>query len=65
MSEPRIYGAWAGNPKGVKQNSEQCIEEIYPKDGQWIPWQCKRKKGFGEDGLYCKQHAKRHPESNT
>lgn len=24
--------------------------------------QCLRKRGFGKDGAYCKQHAKRHPE---
>lgn len=58
----RHYGEWAGNPKGHKENPENCIEEIWPT-GRWgatCRYQCNRKRGYGPDGLYCKQHAKKH-----
>lgn len=53
MSERR-YCQWSGNPKGVPENPKRCIEEVM--DGYFIV-QCKRKRGHGPDGLYCKQHA--------
>ena len=53
-AEKRVYGDWAGNPKGHKYNSNQCAAEI----GEYIFYQCSRKPGHGPDGLYCKQHAK-------
>jgi len=53
----RRYGAWAGNPKGQPEDPEKCIVEVY--DQGLIPRQCSRKRGYGENGLYCKQHAKR------
>ena len=56
----RRYGAWGGNPNGTREDPERCIEEIWPVDGKWIPHQCSRKRGHGPDGLYCKQHAKKH-----
>uniref|UniRef100_A0A6M3JC16 Uncharacterized protein n=1 Tax=viral metagenome TaxID=1070528 RepID=A0A6M3JC16_9ZZZZ len=57
MTEPRIYGQWAGNEKGVPENIRRCIEEVC---NQYIFYQCKRLRGHGPDGLYCKQHAKRY-----
>lgn len=56
----RRYGAWAGDPKGVPEDKAQCIEEIWPRDNIWSPYQCQRKRGHGIDGLYCRQHAKKH-----
>ena len=56
MRESRIYGGWAGNPKGNPENKENCIEEVYGLD--WYSHQCTRKRGHGKDGLYCKQHTK-------
>lgn len=59
MSEKeRRYGQWAGNPKGMAEDPDCCIEKVWPQDG--IPpgsRQCQRKRGHGPDGLYCKQHA--------
>lgn len=55
------YGQWAGNPKGLPENKECCYEEV-PNGGRSpLFHQCNRKRGYGKDGLYCKQHAKRHP----
>ena len=55
----RVYGKWAGNPKGVPEDETRCIEEVWPSDGHgWNSYQCTRKRGYGKDGLYCKQHAK-------
>lgn len=51
------YGCWAGNPKGVAEDTEDCIEEVW-SEVSWIPYQCSRKRGYGPDKLYCKQHAK-------
>lgn len=55
MSERR-YGSWAGNPKGNPENKLHCVAEVWPTDG-WVPYQCRRKRGFGPNGEYCKQHA--------
>lgn len=60
-TEPRRYGSWTGNEKGVAENPANCIQEVWPKRGSWIPYQCRKERGFGEDGLYCRQHAKKHP----
>lgn len=54
----RIYGAWAGSPKGTPENTSYCIVEVWPTGGGWIPYQCQRKRGYGLNRLYCKQHAK-------
>ncbi len=59
--ERRIYGQWAGNPKGWLEDLEHCIEAII-RDNNWWASQCSRKRGHGKDGLYCKQHAKGYPE---
>ena len=49
----KIYGAWAGNPKGQIEDETHCVKEIY---GNYVPYQCSRKRGHGPDRLYCKQH---------
>ena len=38
--------------------SERCVEMVW-----WTileQGRCSRKAGYGKDGLYCKQHAKKH-----
>lgn len=52
------YNEWAGNPKGSPYNEERCAEEVWPRD-RWVSYQCTRKNGYGPEGLYCKQHAKK------
>jgi hypothetical protein len=54
----RRYGVWAGQPKGMPEDPNRCIEEVHAS--RWISHQCSRKRGHGPDGLYCKQHAKQH-----
>lgn len=61
------YGAWAGNPKGRKPNLEYCCIEVTPNErgGAAHRHQCRRKRGYGPNSAYCKQHdpaavAKRH-----
>ena len=56
---PKIYGQWAGNPKGYEKDPERCIKEVYPQIRGWIPHQCRRDRGYGLDKLWCKQHAKK------
>lgn len=41
-------------------NTERCEETIWDRSS-WNHYQCQRKPGYGKDGLYCKQHAKKHP----
>jgi hypothetical protein len=53
------YGVWNGCPPGQAEDPTRCIEEVWPIKG-WIPYQCCRKRGHGSDGLYCKQHNKKH-----
>ena len=55
----RIYGTWAGNEKGHTEDETRCIEKVF-SNGSYISSQCSRKRGYGKDGLYCKQHAKAH-----
>ena len=55
----RRYGRWAGNSYGLPENNASCIIEV-AEPGRWIIHyhQCSRKRGYGPDELYCKQHAK-------
>ena len=53
---PRRYGKWAGNPQGVPEDATLCIEYLF-EAASWRYIQCGRKRGFGPDGLYCKEHA--------
>ncbi len=41
------------------EDVRRCIEVVRGWNG-WHHPQCSRKRGFGEDGLYCKQHARKH-----
>lgn len=64
MSEPRFYGQWSGRPRGIPEDPNLCIEAVREKDGfKMVSYQCCRKRGHGPDGLYCKQHAKKHEEN--
>jgi len=56
----KYYGIWAGDPKGRMERETDCVEEVYYSSGFWRWYQCSRKRGHGLDGLYCKQHAKKH-----
>ena len=56
----RRYGQWAGNPEGYPEDKTKCIYAVFPGTRyEWIPHQCRRKRGYGPSGLYCKQHAKK------
>ena len=50
----RIYGAWAGNPRGIEENETRCVASI---SGGFIFHQCSRKRGYGKNKEYCKQHS--------
>ena len=55
----RKYGQWAGNPKGIKENPKRCIQEVWEQGRIIHAYQCSRKRGFGFEGLYCRQHSKK------
>ena len=52
----RRNGKWAGEPIGRPENKERCVVAV--SDG-WIYHQCSRKRGYGKDELFCKQHSKK------
>ena len=58
--QERRYGEWVGNLDGVPEDTARCAASVR---AQFRPGghQCCRNRGHGKDGLYCKQHAKRHP----
>ncbi len=59
----RRYDAWVGNPYGDPENMNNCIYHI--RSG-FHEYQCVRKRGYGKDNLYCKQHSiKRDIEEET
>ncbi len=51
------YGQWAGNPKGRPYDPERCAWSVYDDH---LFRQCAKKRGHGAQGLFCKQHAKKH-----
>ena len=53
----RIYGTWAGNPGGNKENVNHCQADV-PR-GFMLFGQCSRNRGHGEGENFCKQHGKR------
>lgn len=53
----RIYDQWAGNHKGTPEDETKCISKVAGDTG-WRIIQCSRKRGYGLNGEYCKQHAK-------
>jgi hypothetical protein len=50
---PAAYAQWSGNPKGIRPDFTRCCEEVY---ANFQSHQCGRKRGFGPDKAYCKQH---------
>jgi len=53
----RYYGKSTLRPHGIPEDPTRCIAEVADETG-WHFYQCKRKRGYGPGGLYCKQHAK-------
>ena len=52
------YGRWAGNERGITYDGDRCAMEVYDRDG-FHAYQCLRRRGYGPELLYCKQHAKK------
>jgi len=55
--EKRTYGY---NLSEKKEDITRCIQSVSEQGryGSFHSHQCFRKRGFGKDGLYCKQHSK-------
>lgn len=58
MREHR-YDGGIGRPKGVREDTNRCRKAVANFTGYHF-YQCRRKRGHGPDGQYCKQHAKRY-----
>jgi len=54
----RMYRIWAGNPKGNKENPTKCVVSVADGGRSVLSHQCRNKRGFGPNGLYCRRHAK-------
>lgn len=50
---PEYYGT---NPNRRAPNYENCCAEVHHKIGFGRLYQCERKRGYGPDAAYCKQH---------
>jgi len=53
----RRYDVSSVNPKGIPEDKTRCVAEVTDWSG-WHQYQCQRKRGYGPNGEYCKQHAK-------
>jgi hypothetical protein len=54
----RRYGVWAGDPAGRAEDTTRCIEKVQdPVSRQF--YQCSRRRGYGPNGEFCKQHGKK------
>lgn len=51
----KIYGGWAGNPKGIAPDLTRCCANLHDR---YHPggYQCTRKRGHGPEKAYCKLH---------
>lgn len=54
----RIYRVWAGSEKGTREDPARCIVSVPDGVRSPLSHQCYRKRGHGEGGLLCGQHAK-------
>lgn len=57
QAKKTVYGAWAGNPTGMKYREGDCAYDVWGGIGNIAGRQCNRKRGHGPGGLFCKQHA--------
>lgn len=55
-AEAYRYTVWGGNPDGYRYRPLRCAFEVHRNP---IGCQCERRNGYGPDGLYCAQHAKK------
>jgi len=53
------YGVWQGDKEGKPFNPANCAQET---SKNWIYFQCPNEPGHGKDGMFCEEHAERHPE---
>ena len=51
----KVYGAWAGNPRGTPYDPKRCAYSVIEPRG--VAHQCQRKSRLG---IWCYQH---HPDS--
>jgi len=63
--KPLVYKKWSGNPAGVPEDPERCIESVLPQGRGEVSGQCQRTRGHGPDGLYCRMHAAKYATAFT
>lgn len=51
----KAYGQWAGNNAGRKPDPARCCVEVTATTS-WVSHQCSRRRGYGPEEAYCKQH---------
>lgn len=54
---PDRYGLWSGDPTGRAPNFNNCCARVSNRERFTRFFQCERKRGFGPDEAYCKQHS--------
>ena len=50
------YGNWAGRPSGSKADPTRCAQTVCANERGAIPKQCGRKRGYGPESAFCRQH---------
>lgn len=53
---PKSYGVWAGNREGHPPDYTRCCATVSSHERWSRCYQCKKPRGHGPDGAYCKQH---------
>ncbi|KKR01619.1 MAG: hypothetical protein UT24_C0003G0026 [Candidatus Woesebacteria bacterium GW2011_GWB1_39_12] len=56
MTKLRVYDSGSSVARKVLEDKRLCIAEVLDYSG-WHYLQCRRKRGYGPNGEYCKQHA--------
>ena len=44
----------------IKEDIKRCRGSVWSGFGGMVAYQCSRRRGFGDDKGYCKQHAKKY-----
>ena len=52
------YGQSALNERGDAEDPTRCVDEVWNGPRGMTSSQCRRRRGHGPDGEWCRQHAK-------
>ena len=56
VPKPNAAGVRVYHPDGIEEDKTRCAESVYSGGREMCFYQCSRKRGFGPEGIYCRQH---------